>query len=222
MRSKRNRAALLVAVVSFAGAVGLAAAGNLYFADGDGGVVDLADLHDGETRAFGSGDRALTATREGDEIRVTREGRGDAKALSIVCTAGTDACVVATSEDGESVVVRVEKKRSCAGGGADCVLHDVDVVALGAGDSGKRVLVQRVAGAAAGGHGNVFVVGDPAGSTLRIASERVRLACPEGDATLWVEPEEAGETFLCPKHSQPMERGPEARIETIRFESDSD
>ena len=48
-----------------------------------------------------------------------------------------------------------------------------------------------------------LVAGAVFGSVL--ASDSVLLRCTEGDATITVKKEEAKDTFLCPKHSTPME-----------------
>lgn len=45
-----------------------------------------------------------------------------------------------------------------------------------------------------------------AGNVMFIGSDDITLRCPEGDTTMHVEKDEADEVFLCPKHSQPLER----------------
>jgi hypothetical protein len=67
------------------------------------------------------------------------------------------------------------------------------------------------------GHGDVMIFhADPLdGKTV--------LRCPEGDATVRVDEEEADDTFLCPKHSVPMEQvAAKKLIKTIRVEQTDD
>ena len=84
----------------------------------------------------------------------------------------------------------------------------MEVETEGRGDGEQsRIVIRRI-----GGDGeNVFVtkagVGGPAAMHRMHAlhGDQVMLRCSEGDATITVKKEEAGDTFLCPKHSTPME-----------------
>jgi len=93
------------------------------------------------------------------------------------------------------------------------------------GDHGNpsRIVIRRVGGEG-GNDENVFVTrGDHSPGAMhrvhRLHGDNVVLRCSEGDATIRVKKEEAGETFLCPKHSTPMEavKGHERRgVRVIR------
>ena len=49
--------------------------------------------------------------------------------------------------------------------------------------------------------------GDAGGQFVYITTgDKLTLRCPEGDATITVDKDEADETFLCPKHSVPLEK----------------
>ena len=56
--------------------------------------------------------------------------------------------------------------------------------------------------------------------------EEVVLRCPEGDTTMRVDLDEADETYLCPKHSLPLEKlataGKPHRVKIIKKKSDED
>ena len=49
-------------------------------------------------------------------------------------------------------------------------------------------------------------------------SSKVHLRCPEGDSTIHVDKEEAGDVFLCPKHSVPMEQIKSPRLMEIMID----
>ena len=57
-----------------------------------------------------------------------------------------------------------------------------------------------------GGHGNVMIFRSDE------LDGKVMLRCPEGDATVAVEQDEAEDVFLCPKHSIPMEKAPAKKL----------
>ena len=67
-----------------------------------------------------------------------------------------------------------------------------------------------------GGHPHVMHL-DGHANVLRFDDGKVVLTCPEGDAKIHVEQEEAEDTFLCPKHSVPMEKV-EAAVHKIVIE----
>lgn len=75
----------------------------------------------------------------------------------------------------------------------------------------NRVMIRRNGDLDGEGH-NVFVqrVGDHDGTLQRklhrVQTNTTMLRCSEGDATLSVSKEEADDTFLCPKHSTPLEK----------------
>jgi hypothetical protein len=268
MRRERIWIMAAVAIALAVGVVTLAKDVNVMFVGEEGQVVDLADLRDGESRVFGEGERQMTATRDGDEVRITREARGEEGELSITCDIARDTCQVITSEDGEEVAIRIEKSRECEHGVDDCDLHDVGILALGKGGSSHNVFVKRICegddcdaennieiltDAHAGADGDLLWVGEDGGIGHRVVvrkvcaadecdeddaveiittgvqdghgllmigegGDKVRLGCPEGDASIWVDSAEADETFLCPKHSVPMEKTIDAKQHRIVIE----
>ena len=222
----------------------------VFVSDDDAERFDLSDLADGETRTFGTGVRAVTVSRSGDEATITRsKSGGDVSAIEITCQLNDDTCTVLTfPNDPEKVMVAIEKERTCINGEGDCdftfgeglaeghIVVDIDcegqdcgdlhsmhlnglaeldqaftVESLGDGDEPSRIVIRRVGGVGAT-EDNVFVtkVGSSGVCGLQRIHEpsgdNVMLRCSEGDATIMVKKEEAEETFLCPKHSTPMEQ----------------
>ena len=138
--------------------------------------------------------------------------------LTIQCSVDQDSCQVMTIGDDGKVAVMIEKTRHCDAGVGDCELHDIDVVAIGDHGAHQNVFVKKICDGddcgdskmieivAGGGHGQSFSWVGADAHALHLDSGRVHLGCPEGDASLWVDREEAGDTFLCPKHSVPLEK----------------
>jgi len=227
-------------------AVALHADHMMFIGDEGGEKFNLSDLADGESRTFGEGDKQITATRVGDDVTVIREARGDEKALEIKCSAEQDTCQVITfEEDPEKVMIVIQKTRECVNGVGDCA-GDIDVTVdhLGGleghnvhaivkkvicdddgncettedvhgGPGGNIEVIADFVGAAPGGHGGkvMIMTDDKMGQAM--------LRCPEGDSSIHVGLEEADDTFLCPKHSVPMEKV-EAQhfIRKMRIEKD--
>jgi len=237
--------------VSDSGKVHVVRGGNAVFVSDDNAErFNLSDLADGETRTFGSGFKAVTVSRSGDEASITRKGSGDdVSAIDITCSLDEDTCTVLTFPDEpEKVMVAIEKERICADGVGDCdmsfheghgeghVVVDIDcdaedcnefrtmhlnglaelhntftVEATADGDEPSRIVIRRV-GDPGAKEDNVFVtkMGASAMGGLHeiraLRGDNVMLRCSEGDATIMVEKEEADDTFLCPKHSTPMEQ----------------
>jgi hypothetical protein len=211
-------------------AMALHAHDRAVFISEDGEVFDLGDLAEGETRTFGEGAKQVTATRLGEIVTINREANGDERKLEIKCDVAQDTCQVMTFEDDpEKVMVVVKKTRNCIDGAGDCEAT-VDVM-LDKADLGEgtHAIVRKircddhgdcehfedvhqggelevVADFHDGGHGNVMIfhAGDPDG--------KVTLSCPEGDSTVTVEPDEADDVFLCPKHSIAMEQAPAKKL----------
>lgn len=211
---------------------------NVFFSD-EGTVFDLAELRDGETRVFGTGERRLTAVRDGDEVQLSRGAYGDKQELEFTCNLGTDGCQVIVGDDDAKVLLEVERELECVNGIGDCDVSNLDVLALagGAHAGSSKVIVKKIHdckgeddcrheeikivhdASAAGddlhwfgssvGEGEVVVV-DSIGTGPHIMhlgrDDKALLRCPEGDASLHVEKDEVGQTFLCPKHSVPMEK----------------
>jgi hypothetical protein len=206
------------------------------FIGDDGERFDLADLADGETRTFGRGDKAITASRQGDAVTLTRPAVDDRRALDMTCRLSSDRCQIVTfADDPDRVMLIIEKTRECVGGAGDCDV-DVDVAHLGGtaahlqlrkmmhcGDEGECEEIIEEIGEGPHGHGVVKLEIDRAGvdpdddvvvvrrlgldgPTVFFSDGRVALACPEGDTTMRVDKEEAEDVFLCPKHSVPLER----------------
>jgi len=190
--------------------------------DGGGERFDLADLADGETRIFGQGDKQITARRNGDEVLLGRPARGDQSEMRVTCRLSSDRCAVVTFDDEPSkVMLIVEKSRECVGDDAECE-DEVDILS-GVGGPGAHVIVRKVecdgadcreiedelggiAGAAE--RGTVKVVRAGASGEIMVveSGSRVSLRCPKGDTTMRVERDEADKTYLCPKHSLPLEK----------------
>jgi len=91
-------------------------------------------------------------------------------------------------------------------------LHDAFTVeTAGDGDEVSRIVIRRI-GDPGAKEDNVFVTSVGASAfgglheILALSGDNVMLRCSEGDATIMVEKEEAEDTFLCPKHSTPMEQ----------------
>jgi hypothetical protein len=199
----------------------------LFFGEGDGEVFDLAELLDGETRIFGEGEHQISATRAGDEITITRPNR-DGKEIKITCNVEQDSCQVLTNTDGDHVGMMIRKTGTCAGSG--CRHEDVDVVVSGEHARGHAFFVTEHADCegedcatvevrvdeivSPHGHAEVIVetVGEGGtwvgseGHTVQLKSHGATLRCPEGDTTMIVDAEEVDDTFLCPKHSVPLEK----------------
>ena len=83
------------------------------FFDDDGEAYDLAELEDGETRVFGSGDKQITASRDGDIIAIDSSDGGDEHGIRIECEVGRDSCKVMTfGENDEKVALMIKKRHS--------------------------------------------------------------------------------------------------------------
>jgi hypothetical protein len=167
---------------------------------------DLASLANGETRTFGEGDHAITATRQGDEVVVTYGDDGGRKTLR--CQVGKDSCYAMTlSDDGMAHVVMLDKKS-----GSD---KERTRIVLADGDADGNVVT--VSG---DGDGD----GEPAIHVIRIHDDEGRiLRCPEGDATLTLKDgEEDKGQYLCPRHNLRMELSKEPVIvKKVRVEKKS-
>jgi hypothetical protein len=97
--------------------------GNAVFvSDEDAERFDLSELRDGETRVFGSGPRAVTATRSGDSVSLTRASSGDdVSRIDVNCEIQSDTCTVLTfPSEPDKVMVAIEKERVCVNGEGDC------------------------------------------------------------------------------------------------------
>lgn len=206
------------------------------------GAFDVSDLQDGETRTFGEGDKQVTVTRDGDIVTINRMEEGDAGPIEIKCHVDKDSCqVLSFEEDPEKVMIIVKKTHECVEGEGDCeATLDVhlDDLKLGKGmhtiirevrcdDEGNCEEFEDVHSGAQveiradmhhDGHGNVMIL-----KADEFDGNKVMLRCPEGDSSVMVDKEEADDTFLCPKHSIPMERGPQkVLIKKLKIEEKDD
>jgi len=156
-----------------------------------------------------------------------------------VCVNGEGDCDAHTGEwvhdDGAHVIVEID----CDGDECDELQHlqleeihegmgSFIVKSDGAEGTLNRVMIKRMAEGGEDGH-NVFVqrVGGESAAAQRqlhrVHMNSTMLRCPEGDATLSVTKEEAEETFLCPKHSTPLEKVEHSqRSRVIHVESKRD
>jgi hypothetical protein len=101
----------------------------------------------------------------------------------------------------------VVKKRIDCADGEKCreFTTNIDHV-MPHGMGGKTMVIETL-----GDHGiaadNVMVLSaDSSGNMIFMGDGKVTLRCPEGDTRMDVEQDEAEEVFLCPKHSQPLEK----------------
>ncbi len=174
--------------------------------DGDVEKHDLADLYDGETRTFGEGEDAITASREGDSVIIKLPGKGG-EVRTINCTIGEGSCYAFTSSDsGKNTFVlknisegegekKVEVIKIISGEGHEAhaeamkwvgVDHDVIV----SGGDGDKAVVQ------------VDRIGP---SVMTFVGEGTRLRCPEGDTTMMLDLDADDEgPYYCPKHNIEM------------------
>jgi len=212
--------------------------GNAVFvSDEDAERFDLSELRDGETRVFGSGPRAVTATRSGDSVSLTRASSGDdVSRIDVNCEIESDTCTVLTfPSEPDKVMVAIEKERVCVNGEGDCDHAFGTVSAMGHvvvdidcdGDEDcESIHTMKLDEMLLDEKNNTFTVdvealagdeGEPSRIVIRrtgVGGEgdnvgnQVMLRCSEGDATITVEKDEAEETFLCPKHSTPMVKVP--------------
>jgi hypothetical protein len=206
------------------------------------GAFDVADLRDGETRTFGEGDKQVTVTRDGDIVTIDRAEQGEAGRLEIKCQVDKDTCQVMTFEDDpQKVMIIVKKTRECVDGEGDCdATLDVHLDDLDLG-KGMHTIIREVRCDDTGnceefedvhsgaqvevrtdvdddGVGNVLIL-----ESDELGGDKVVLRCPEGDSQVTVDKEEADDTFLCPKHSIPMERSPErVLIKKIKVQKQGD
>lgn len=105
-------------------------------------------------------------------------------------------------------------------------LHDNFTVETEDDGNPSRIVIRRIGGIGTE-EDNVFVTKidfSSIGGMHRIHEihgDRVMLSCSEGDATIMVEKDEADDTFLCPKHSTPMEqvKGHGSGVRVIRTRS---
>jgi len=118
--------------------------GNVMFIGEDGEAFDLSDLADGETRVFGTGDKQVTATRNGDEATIIREASGDESAIEITCHLGQDTCKIMTDDgDPEKVMIMIQKTHECVNGEGDCD-HHVDMMDVGVfGDDAHTIMIRK-------------------------------------------------------------------------------
>jgi hypothetical protein len=193
--------------------------------------VDISDLRDGETRTLGKGDKAVTATRKGDQVTLEYGGR-DGERKTLQCVVGKDSCYVMTViGDGKAQVVVVDKSAESGQQFERVMVHEgkgnetkvMVLAAHGAGDEDGDVIVDALPGDMS------WVAADGKGATgvkvIRIRGEAATiLECPEGDATLTLKKgEEKSGPYFCPKHNVKMEAAKlPAILKKVEVKSDSD
>ena len=178
----------------------------VFLEEGAAETFDVADLLDGELRVFGAGADEITVARRGDEVTIERAAESGSAEPTIKCRLGTDHCKILTFADApEKVLVLVERTEACEEGAAAC--GDLHLRHAIAGDAMQIVLHERVE--CPEGEECEPVLERSATLVLEALGGRplgALLRCPEGDARITVEEDEAAQVFLCPKHSVPMER----------------
>jgi len=196
-------------------------------------LADLADgetrmFGEGERQVTvtRSGDVAtISRPATGDDSKLDIECRLDTD----VCQ------VTTFDDDSRRVMIMVEKTRECVDGEGDCdggisafasgeahvemLMHQAVIcgddeeecattikhLELGDGTGQATIIIERSGGEDTALE-DVFVMSESgAGAVFVMKDDKVTLRCPEGDATLRVEPEEKQDVFLCPKHSVPLE-----------------
>jgi hypothetical protein len=106
---------------------------------------------------------------------------------------------------GHSVMIRKIVECDDDGDCSENVIHSggghgmVRIEKLGSGVGETEVIVL--------GQGGNWVGDDIGGNLMFISSDdKVALRCPEGDTTMRVDRKEVDAVYLCPKHSQPLEK----------------
>ncbi len=185
-----------------------------------GDVVTINHDDEGPHKA-----RRLTCTVGVDSCKVLTFDDDPERVMILVekrrsCVDGEGDCedvAVFGRSDGEAHMII--EHLNCAGDddGGDVDCNGLAEIVIEAGDGNFAF------GAHAGlAEGNVFLrqIADAAGDVghfMLHEDDQTVLSCPEGDASIRVDQAEADDTFLCPKHSVPMERQSlERRIQFIR------
>jgi hypothetical protein len=187
--------AIIVGVVS--PAVGVHASGE------NVEINDLSELGDGETRTFGSGEDVITATREGDVIRITLpRGDGDDARVIDCKLGGASQCYAFTSGDSAGV-----KMVLVSGDVPGQLEKKIEIIGIGSGDgenvfttADSRVIMLRNTG---DGDAEVkTLIGSPGHhiELLGLGHDKRMLRCPEGDTTMSLD-EDDDLTYYCPKHN---------------------
>ena len=176
-------------------------------------TFDLAKLAPGETKTFGEGDHAVTASRQGDDVVITLKDAPDGGEKTIRCRIGDDNCHVLTTTKGGAgtmLFLGSEGEKSLFTG----TVLDAD----GGGDGVRRevVVVHKGDGSEAPGEGETTVVESGGGTAhvkvLRLGGEGNVLRCPEGDTTMTVKKEDLAAGYRCPKHNLALEEVKGARV----------
>lgn len=119
----------------------LHSSGHAMFIGEDGEAFDLSELADGETRVFGTGDKQVTASRDGDTATIRREATDEKPELEITCLLTKDTCKIATADhDSDEVFIIVQKTRECVNGEGDC---DHELGDLHLGDGSHTIVIRK-------------------------------------------------------------------------------
>ena len=199
----------------------IAGAGHMMIDAADAEAFDVSDMADGESRTFGEGEHQVTVTRDGDEVTISHPG--DSGTSEVICQISTDSCQI-LSVDGDQTqnMYVIRKSAECEGGEGDCLDIMTSVGAIAGGEHNVMVMTVDCDGEEDCVHSihpagdamvdvmkTVVLAGDGEGAGQYVyitTGDKVTLRCPEGDATITVDKDEADETFLCPKHSVPLEK----------------
>jgi hypothetical protein len=188
-------------------------------------INDLSELGEGETRTFGSGEDVITATREGDVIRITLpRGEGDDARVIDCKLGGPSQCYAFTS--GESAGVKMVVVSGDVPGQLE---KKIEIIGIGSGDGEKvfRTADSHVIMLRNTGDGEAEVqtlIGSPGRhiELLRPGHDQRILRCPEGDTTMNLD-EEDDLTYYCPKHDVELEEVEGHHLfKTIEIHTDAD
>jgi hypothetical protein len=189
--------------------------------------VDLSELRDGETRSFGKGNSAVTATRKGDEITITYAGEEGTK-KTIKCEVGKESCYAMTLDGaGDSHVVVLDAEASDGKDSNQVFVTSGSgdgksvIVVAGEGEEGGKLAMHGLPGMTWVGEDGCCAASDGSGCSkdkaanctlsavkvIKVSHEdSVLLECPQGDATLTLKKgEENSGPYFCPKHNVKME-----------------
>ncbi len=144
--------------------------------------------------------------------------------------------VLTFDDDPERVLIVVQKTRECINGVGDCdnieigafgsgdgqkrilIRKTIDCDGEGEGECrdfsvirhgahhGANIVVDTLGDGDATLEEIMVLSADGAGNVMFFGKDNVTLRCPEGDTTMHVEKDEADDVFLCPRHSQPLEK----------------
>jgi len=176
-------------------------------------------------RTFGTGEEVITATREGDVIRISLpRGDGDDARVIDCKLGGPSQCYAFTS--GESAGVKMVVVSGDVPGQLE---QKIEIIGIGSGHgknlfrtAESRVFVMRGTG---DGEAEIkTLIGSPGHpiELLGLGHDRRMLRCPEGDTTMNLDTED-NLSYYCPKHNVELEKVEgHLLFETIEIHTDTD